>query len=95
MNKLQLYSEKITSAYLLAIRSGKSESFDVLSFSKELLISQVAGRDDEHSRQAYDYFRDYIESHGEVRVDNESVVEFALTPYLNYKFGLLDQSTGF
>lgn len=95
MNKLQLYSEKITSSYLLAIRSGRSESFDVLGFSKELLISQVADREDEHSRQAYDYFRRYIESHGEVRIDNENVVKFALTPYFDYKIGLLEQSAIF
>lgn len=91
LNKLQYYSDKITSAYLLAVASGKGGSFDVLSHSKVLLKTHVPDSKDEFARRAYDYFAMYVQKHNNDEIKGDQVIEFAVSLFFNYKIDLLKQ----
>ncbi|MEH6387962.1 kinetochore Spc7 family protein [Pseudomonas profundi] len=91
LNKLQYYSEKITSAYTLAVVSGRGSSFDVLGFSQELLATHIPGQDDKYGTQAYEYFKKYVNEHEGKIISGDRVIEFAVSLFFKYKIELIEQ----
>jgi hypothetical protein len=89
LNKLQYYSDKLTSAYLLAVTANKRDEFDVLEYSKKILATHAPDADDEYGKQAYEYFKSYVEFHGGRELKGDRVVEFAVSLFFNYKIDLL------
>jgi len=91
LNKLQFYANKLQSAHLLAVVSGKEEVFDVLAVSKEILANHVPDKADEHAQQAYEYFKKYVEDHSGEEIKGDKVTEYALSVFFDYKIELLEQ----
>lgn len=89
LNKLQYYSDKIISAYLLAVMSGKESSFDPVVYSRTLLESHSDEKGNSFDKQAYEYFSTYVKQHEGKSVKGDKVVEFAVTLFFDYKIGLL------
>lgn len=93
LNKLQYYSDKIMSAYLLAVASGKKSSFDVLLYSRQLLKTHTPDSKDEFDMRAYEYFEMYVQKHHNDEINSDQAIEFAISLFFNYKIDLLKQHT--
>lgn len=91
LNKLQFYANKLQSAYLLAVVSGKEEAFDVLAVSNEILGNHVPDKVDEHAQKAYEYFKKYVGDHSGEEIKGDKVTEYALSIFFDYKIELLEQ----
>ena len=91
LNKLQFYSNKLQSAHLLAVSTGKEDAFDVLSVSQELLDNHVPDKNDKHAQKAYEYFEKYVQDHSGEEIRGDKVTEYALSVFFDYKIDLLQQ----
>lgn len=91
LNKLQFYSNKLHSAHLLAVVTGKGDAFNALSVSQEILDNHVPDKDDEHAQKAYKYFEKYVQDHSSEEIRGDKVTEYALSVFFNYQVDLLKQ----
>lgn len=91
LNKLQYYSDKIVSAYILAISTNKGRSFSALAYSHDILNTHIPDQDDEYGKQAYEYFKKYVQAHEGKEIKGDEVVEFSISLFFNYKIDLIKQ----
>ncbi|MFK4074183.1 hypothetical protein ACI2KX_10830 [Ectopseudomonas khazarica] len=91
LNKLQFYSNKLTSAHHLAVVAGKGETFDVFAVSKEILADNIPDKADEHARKAYSYFERYVQDRSGEEIKGSRVTEFAVSLFFDYKIGILER----
>jgi hypothetical protein len=91
LNKLQYYSDKLVSAYLLAISTNKGSAFNVIDYSHKILATHVPAQDDKYGQQAYEYFKKYVHAHEGKQIKGDEVVEFSISLFFNYKIDLIKQ----
>ena len=89
LNKLQYYSDKLTSAYIVASMANKGAEFDVLAHSRKILATHSPETADEYSQKAYVYFKRYVESYDGEPLKGDRVIEFAVSLFFDYKIEML------
>lgn len=85
LHKLQYYSDKILSGYLLSFSSGKNYDFDVVEYTKNILHTHDKKFETIYEKQAYEYVTDYVKKHEGENVSVDKIPEFAISLQFDYK----------
>jgi hypothetical protein len=73
----------------LAVTANKSDSFDVLEYSRKILATHAPDAEDEYGKQAYEYFKNYVQKHDGEEIKGDRVVEFSVSLFFIYKIEVL------
>jgi len=88
-NKIQYYSDKILSGYLIHISSLKQAEFDVITYSDKLLKTHSPDQSNPYDVEAYRFFQKHVEEHRGQTITGDKIVEFSVSLLFDYKIEYL------
>ncbi|EGQ8234465.1 hypothetical protein C4G66_RS24305 [Vibrio parahaemolyticus] len=77
LHKLNYFMDKMIHSYVLAITTGKKDSFDAVENAK-MLLKTHSETQDPYSREAYEFFKNYVEKYDGKKVQGDDCIGFAV-----------------